>query len=48
MTIKDWIFYILVFLNIAFVVFVFVSRYLTRHEEHHHVDEDEGSVDAEE
>ena len=28
---KDYISYTLVALNIAFVLFVFVSRYLTRH-----------------
>jgi len=41
MTAKDYLFYTLVVLNIAFVIFVFTSRYLTRHDEHHHDDEND-------
>lgn len=44
MTTKDYVFYILVFFNIAFVVFVFISRYLTRHNRHHHDDLDDDDV----
>lgn len=36
---KTTVFYMLLGLNIAFLVFVFVSRYLTRHYEHDHGDD---------
>lgn len=44
MTSKDYLFYGLIVLNIAFVIFVFISRYLTRHNHHHdHFDTDDDS-----
>ena len=38
---QDTIFYILCFISIAFVVFVYVSRYVTRHQVHDHDDDEE-------
>ena len=42
---KTTVFYMLLGLNIAFLVFVFISRYLTRHDEHDHDDDDDDDDD---
>ncbi len=44
--IKTIVFYTLLGLNIAFLAFVFISRYLTRHDEHNHDDDDDDDDEA--
>ena len=43
---KTTVFYMLLGFNIAFLAFVFISRYLTRHDEHDHDHYDDDNDDT--